>query len=130
MRLKHINLALGVRIYAALADDSRLRLLNLMLHYGSLCSADAEQVLEFTQTKTSRHFSFLKNAGLAVSRKIDRWVFWSVPDEVSDFVADLLRRLEKDPDLLADINTYKIMLSNRELAASKTDTLKWKGLNS
>ncbi|MES2387190.1 MAG: ArsR family transcriptional regulator [Bacteroidota bacterium] len=125
MRIKHINIALGVRIFSALADDSRIRLLNIVRNFGPVVSADAELVLEFTQTKTSRHLSYLKNAGLLNSRKVERWVLWTVPDEVADLADDLLRRLEKDPELIQDIRTYRIMFSNRELVAAGPAAKKW-----
>ena len=63
MRLKNFNLLLGSQIFKACADESRLRILNLIFSNGEMCITDLEQILEFTQAKTSRHLIYLKNAG-------------------------------------------------------------------
>ena len=117
MRLKNLSLPYGARIYKALSDESRIRIINLLHHHRELCISDLEQVLDFTQTKTSRHLSFLRNAGIVNARKSEQWVFYSIKEEVYDILAQTLGYLNKDQTLGRDIETFDIMYSNRELAA-------------
>ncbi|MEQ9414704.1 MAG: ArsR family transcriptional regulator, partial [Cyclobacteriaceae bacterium] len=55
MRLKHFNIDLGAQIFLSCSDTSRLRILNLIMNNGEMCISDLERILDFTQTKTSRH---------------------------------------------------------------------------
>lgn len=119
MRIKHFNLPIGAQIFKAFSDEARIRILFLMQENVQMCTADLEEVLQFSQTKTSRHLTYLKNAGLASPRKIDQWVFYSIPEEVASVVGSLLKYLEKDPQMITDKQNYNVMLSNRELAVSK-----------
>ena len=42
-------------VFKALADEARLRILNLLFRTGELCVCDIEATTGFTQTKVSRH---------------------------------------------------------------------------
>ena len=119
MRLKHFNLELGAQIFLACSDTSRLRILALILNNGELCITDLERILEFTQTKTSRHLIYLKNSGILTTRKYNQWVFYQIKDEVMDIVKQIIQFLGRDPILQNDQRTYQTMDSNRELAAHK-----------
>src|SRR5260221_10580331 len=65
-------------LFKALSDDARLRILNLLFESGELCVCDLESTLGFTQTKVSRHMSYLKRAGLVEDRKQGRWVLYAI----------------------------------------------------
>ncbi|EJF10403.1 MULTISPECIES: metalloregulator ArsR/SmtB family transcription factor [Pontibacter] len=125
MRLKHFSLSFGEQVLKALADDSRLRMLHLILRNKEMCTSDLEHVLDFTQTKTSRHLAYLRNAGLVVPRKIDQWVYYSLKEEGSDFVQQIFTYLERDAILQKDLETYRILYSNRELAVNRMQTRRW-----
>ncbi len=128
MRLKHFSLSFGEQVLKALADESRLRILHLILHHKEMCTSDLEQVLDFTQTKTSRHLSYLRNAGLVTPRKTDQWVFYSLKDEAVDFITQILAYMERDTALQKDNEVYQILFSNRELAVNKLQTRRWTSL--
>ena len=91
----------------------------LLFKHKELCISDLELVLDFTQTKTSRHLNHLKTAGLLKNRRVDQWIFYSIKEEVSGIVEALFGYMDKDPELLADERTYQTLLSNRELASAK-----------
>jgi len=116
MRLKHFNLELGSQLMKALGDETRLRILNLLLRQGAMTTSDLEFILDFTQTKTSRHIAYLKNAGILLAKKRDQWVMYSIKDEVIEIISQILSFVEKDNQLEMDIDTYKTLYSNRELA--------------
>jgi ArsR family transcriptional regulator len=119
MRLKNFALGFGSQLFKAFSDESRVRILFLLHHYPELCISDLEHILDFTQTKTSRHLTYLKNSGLVGSRKQDQWVFYQVKDEVKDFVNLIFQYLHRDPVLGKDLETSKVLESNRELAVHK-----------
>ena len=125
MRLKHFSITFGEQILKALADESRIRILNLIMHNKEMCTSDLEQVLDFTQTKTSRHLTYLRNASLITSRKTDQWVFYAIKDEAADFVSQIFSYLERDATLQKDQETYQILYSNRELAINKLQARRW-----
>lgn len=125
MRLKHFSLSFGEQVLKALADESRIRILHLLLHNKEMCTSDLEQVLDFTQTKTSRHLSYLRNAGIVSPRKMDQWVFYTVKDEAVDFINQIFAYMERDAVLQKDSEVYQILFSNRELAVNKLQTRRW-----
>lgn len=125
MRLKNFNLSLGSQIFKACADESRIRILYLIFSHGEMCIADLEKILDFTQAKTSRHLSYLKNSGILASRRYNHWVFYQIKDEVLDMIKQLFQFLQKDPQLLADVQLYQTLFSNRELAVNKVQIKEW-----
>lgn len=126
MRLKNFNLLLGSQIFKACADESRLRILNLIFSNGEMCITDLEQVLEFTQAKTSRHLIYLKNAGILTFRRYNHWVFYQVKDEVYEIIKQIFQFLQKDQQLEKDQQLYKTLYSNRELAINKMQQDGWR----
>ncbi len=126
MRLKNFNLLLGSQIFKACADESRLRILNLIFTNGEMCITDLEQILGFTQAKTSRHLIYLKNAGILTSRRYNHWVFYQVKDEVYEIIKQIFQFLQKDQQLEKDLQLYRTLYSNRELAINKMQQEGWR----
>jgi ArsR family transcriptional regulator len=127
MRLKHFSLPFGQQLFKALGDESRVRILHLLWRNQEMVVADLEQVLDFTQTKTSRQLLYLKNAGLVNFRRLDNWMFYFLKEEITELLQQLLSYLEKDPQLLRDQQVYQTLWSNRELAAYKLRNRHWTG---
>ena len=125
MRLKNFNLPFGVQVFKSLSDESRIRILHLLIHHRELCISDLEHILGFTQTKTSRHLTYLRNAGIVQARKVDQWVFYAIKEEGFDILNQIFNYLKKDSVLSEDLETYRALDSNRELAASRIDSRKW-----
>ena len=63
--------------FAALADKTRLRLLNL-LRDGEVCTCFFADTLETNDPKFSRHLAYLKRAGLVKGRRDGKWVHYSL----------------------------------------------------
>jgi ArsR family transcriptional regulator len=119
MRLKHFNIDLGAQIFLACSDTSRLRILNLIMTNGEMCITDLENILEFTQTKTSRHLIYLKNSGILTSRKSNQWMFYQIKDEVLDITQQIFQFLRRDPQLQKDQQVFQTMYTNRELTLNR-----------
>lgn len=119
MRLKNISLNYGMKIFKALSEEPRVRILHLLIHNKELSISDLEHILDFTQTKTSRHLGYLKNAGLVGSRRVDQWMFYYILDEAIEIINQIFKFIQKDPSLIRDQEVYSILYSNRELAINK-----------
>jgi len=125
MKLKNFSLSYGTQIFKAFSDESRVRILSLIFHNQKMCISDLELVLNFTQSKTSRHLIYLKNSKILTSEKIDNWVYYSIMEEVNDIVTRIFNFLHKDQVLQKDLEIYKVLYSNRELAKYKLENRKW-----
>ena len=70
-----------VDIFKALADETRLQILTLLLERGELCVCDFVGALDITQSKASRHLRYLFNSGLLVDRRDGVWIHYRIsPD--------------------------------------------------
>lgn len=121
MRLKNISLNYGLRIFKALSEEPRVRILHLLMQNKELSISDLELILDFTQTKTSRHLIYLKNAGLLGSRRVDQWMFYYILEEYLEILQQIFKLIQKDSNLTKDQETYEILKSNRELASNKIE---------
>jgi ArsR family transcriptional regulator len=125
MRLKSFNLTLGSQIFKACADESRLRILHLIFMNGEMCITDVEKILDFTQAKTSRHLTYLKNCGILNHKRNNHWVFYQIKDEFFDIIKQVFQFLRKDVQLQNDYQIYQTLLANRELAVNKIQQQEW-----
>ncbi len=66
------------RVFAALGDPVRLRLLSLVAAGGEVCSCDLEVPLGKSQPTISHHTKALADAGLLVGEKRGRWMMWRI----------------------------------------------------
>jgi len=65
------------RLFAALADPTRLRLLNLM-NGREVCVCYFVEVLSQSQPKISRHLAYLRHAGIVSARREGKWIHYSI----------------------------------------------------
>ncbi len=110
-----------MRVFKALSEEPRVRIIHLLIQNKELCISDLEHILDYTQTKTSRHLAYLKNAGLVGSHRVDQWTFYYILDEAIDIIGQIFKFIEKDASLMHDQEIYEILRSNRELAISKIE---------
>ena len=126
MRLKKFNIEYGKTIFKSFSDVSRIRILNILANRKEASISDLEMILNFTQTKTSRHIYYLKNSGLLNSENKDQFIFYSLREEALDIIDKIFEFLDKDEQLKKDLEAYDIMYSNRELARNKIEIKTWK----
>jgi ArsR family transcriptional regulator, arsenate/arsenite/antimonite-responsive transcriptional repressor len=65
--------------FAALADRTRLRLIDLM-SVDEMCVCFFVEVLGENQPKISRHLAYLRRAGLVAARKDGKWVHYRLTE--------------------------------------------------
>jgi len=124
MRLKNFNVDYGSKVFRSFSDISRIRIMNILYNRKESCIADLELILNFTQTKTSRHVNYLKNANLLNMKYVNQFIFYSIREEALDLIDQIFNLLEKDKQLEKDLEIYDIMNSNRELSKNKLEILK------
>jgi len=83
---KHYDLAL---LYAALADRTRLRLLNLM-NGKEVCVCYFVEILGQSQPKISRHLAYLRRAGIVAARREGKWIHYKIVSPKHDGAARIL----------------------------------------
>jgi ArsR family transcriptional regulator len=66
------------RLFKSLADETRLKILWLLMGQEELCVCDIMGVLGITQSKASRHLRYLFNAGLVVDRREGLWMYYRI----------------------------------------------------
>jgi len=66
-----------VKVYKALSDESRLRVLNLVMDR-ACCVCEVMQALEISQSKSSRILSTLYDVGFLKLRKDGLWALYSI----------------------------------------------------
>ncbi len=66
-----------VRLFAALADPTRLRLLNLM-NGREVCVCYFVEILKQGQPKISRHLAYLRRAGIVEARREGKWMHYRI----------------------------------------------------
>jgi len=64
-----------VTIFKALADETRLRVLKL-LSRGELCVCEIAAALDLEQPRLSFHLRILKQAGIVLVRRQERWIIY------------------------------------------------------
>ena len=71
-------------VFRALADQTRLRILGLLLT-GEVCVCHIHDSLRISQPKASRHLAYLRRAGLVATRREGLWIHYrmaTLPDAV------------------------------------------------
>jgi DNA-binding transcriptional ArsR family regulator len=72
------------RLWAALGDPMRLRLLDLLLERGEATASTLATTLPITRQGVAKHLTVLERAGLVTSRRAGREVRFTVRDDRLD----------------------------------------------
>jgi ArsR family transcriptional regulator len=83
-----------VRAFKALSDESRLRVLNLILQR-ECCVCEVMQVLEISQSKASRLLSALYDSGFLRLRKEGLWSLYSIDESMEGYLSDMISAARK-----------------------------------
>jgi ArsR family transcriptional regulator len=93
------------RLFRALADPTRLRLLNLMAEQ-EICVCYFTEVIGAPQPKISRHLAYLRKAGIVAVRREGKWMHYrlaaSSSPQVGEIVRTVLEALKQDKELQRD----------------------------
>jgi ArsR family transcriptional regulator, arsenate/arsenite/antimonite-responsive transcriptional repressor len=96
-----VDLRPMARMFKALGDDTRLRIVALLTQ-GELCVCHLEDVLEVPQPNVSRHLAILRTAGLVEARREGTWMHYSLAER-------------EDPECAHQIDALCKQFGNRKL---------------
>ena len=98
------------RLFAELADPTRLRLLHLM-DGAEVCVCYFVEILGQSQPKISRHLAYLRNAGVVRARREGKWMHYRIerpPDAGAAAILEAaLNSLKTDARMQADLVRLK-----------------------
>jgi ArsR family transcriptional regulator len=93
-------------LFAALADRTRLRLLNLM-NGKEVCVCYLVEILGQSQPKISRHLAYLRRAGIVVARREGKWMHYSIVVPIhagtARILSETLSVVSEDRTMQADL---------------------------
>ncbi len=91
--------------FSALADNTRLRLLNL-LRDGEVCVCFFAETIGTNNPKISRHLAYLKRARLVAGRRDGKWMHYRITEptdpEAKKVFAATMKMLETDKAMIED----------------------------
>ena len=94
------------QFFSALADRTRLRLLNLMRD-SEVCVCYFVEILGVSQPKVSRHLAYLRRAGLVASRRDATWVHYRIArprdPRAAEVLDDTMTWLAEDAEMRSDL---------------------------
>ncbi len=81
-------------LFQALADPTRLRLLNLIADR-EICVCYFVEILRLSQPKISRHLAYLRRAGIVAARREGKWMHYRLVGPKDPAAASILRETIK-----------------------------------
>ena len=117
--MEHITygtLQMGEEILRTLAEQTRLRLVRLLLASGESCVCELIDALQLPQYAVSRHLSALKRAGIVTERRDGSWRHYSVNFKPNSFLGKLLSLIEtglNEESLEGDLARFRQRLALR-----------------
>ena len=112
-----------LKIYKALADATRLRLVRL-LGRGALSVNEIIEILKMGQSRISRHLKILAEAGLVKSRREGTWSYYQSNHESEEpLLAQLLALLQQHeqglPGYEADLQALEALVERRKASTRR-----------
>ncbi|MFH1368973.1 MAG: metalloregulator ArsR/SmtB family transcription factor [Elusimicrobiota bacterium] len=88
-----------VKIMKALADKTRLRIINLMLKSKKpLCICEIMHTLQLAQYNVSKHMKELKSAGLVTEKRDGKFIYYSLIEPEDKYLSDIFSGLAAVPE--------------------------------
>ena len=76
-----------------LSDETRLRILMLLMKDDELCVCQLTEVLKLSQPKISRHLAIMREADLLQDRKSGLWVYYRLNNKLPTWINENLNTL-------------------------------------
>src|SRR6202521_278625 len=93
-------------LFRALADRTRLRLLNLIADK-EICVCYFVEILGMSQPKISRHLAYLRRAGIVTARRDGKWMHYrlAIPRDAAAaaVLQETVKNLARKPEMQRDI---------------------------
>lgn len=115
--------AINIQSFKALSDETRLRIILLLMDDRELCVCDMIESLEIPQSTASRHLSILRNAGFVEGERRGAWMYYQMAKDNSFNTAllNVLRQYhETFPEAKQDERRLQQYLKVKENSACGT----------
>lgn len=100
-------------LFNALAHDTRLRCLLLLLEFDELCVCELTHAIGAAQPHMSRHLGQLREAGLVADRRSGLWIHYRINPELPAWVLEVLKATADGNDgqkpFVSDVAALKSM---------------------
>jgi len=93
-----------IKAMKALSDETRLRILNLLLER-ECCVCEVMQALDISQSRASRNLGILQDAGFLRAMRDGAWIVYSVDWQTANRYATSLAKLLKDSPISNEVLT-------------------------
>lgn len=92
-----------VDIFKALSEESRLRILTLLMER-EMCVCEIEACLTMTQSNASRHLTALRQCGILSSYKSAQWAYYKINESFKEEHEELWAYLQNK---MVELPTYQ-----------------------
>lgn len=93
------------KVLKAISDETRIRIMKVLLEKESLCVCEIMQALDITQTRASKNLRILKEAGFVVDRREGSWVHYSVDEGANKYckaISSLIKEWLNDSEIIME----------------------------
>jgi len=92
-----------IKVTKALGDETRLKILRMLLSREDMCVCELQTVLGLSQPNVSRHLKILEEAGFLEGRREGQWIIYQIRKELkSPLIKGILKeisRLDEDREI-------------------------------
>jgi ArsR family transcriptional regulator len=114
-------------LFKSLADETRLKILWLLMGQEELCVCDIMRTLKITQSKASRHLRYLYHLGWVTDRRDGLWMNYRLTVQAGSTAEKLLRllaeRLAPQPEAQALREQLQRWLEDKQRASCASGCL-------
>ncbi|MHB8254575.1 MAG: metalloregulator ArsR/SmtB family transcription factor [Acidiferrobacter sp.] len=104
-------------VFSVLGNETRRRLLVLLLGFGELCVCELLHALDLPQATVSRHLAIARDTKLVEARRQGTWVYYRLHRDLPSWAKSIVAALKSAPGQLvfhADAQRLKAM-TNRPI---------------
>ena len=101
-----------LKAFKALSDDSRLRIVK-MLEVKEMCVCEITAIIGYATPTISNHLKILKEAGLIVQARDERYINYSLNSEKKDFIESILSFVKKLDDKIFSADKRSALNTDR-----------------
>jgi ArsR family transcriptional regulator len=108
------------KIFKALSDETRLRIINILQQCQGCCVCDLEKVLEESQPKISRHLAYLKRENLVKDERYGTMVIYSLDftESINEQILHFLQTIfSGDSEFEQDRQAFEQLMGENQLSS-------------
>ncbi len=109
----NINMISPTLFFNALADETRLRCVALVVQQTEACVCELTHALQLSQPKISRHLASLRAAQLLIDRREGVWAYYRLHPDLPDWAIQVLKQtvsaLQTHSPFVQDLEALRTM---------------------